>query len=561
MHSALGTACLLAFCLVSAADQLQPSFYHNTDEILEFFRTTAQRLPQRARYETIPDPESNFNLPVITITNFSSGNTNKETILITAGEHARELITSEVTYWLGVLLSGRGQDFDELTDWAALQPVQAAAWKTGATKTTLAEWAESLLHNIEFKILPVVNVPGRKAAETGDTCQRKTLSGVDLNRNWGFAWKQTAKAHEEYGGETPFSEPESRIVRLVAEGAQARASVNLHAGEWALYIPWDSQKSVAPGLPADIDELLEKLNTHCECMSGPAGKVAGYLAYGTSMDYLFNDLNVQYPLTFEIYGPDGLGKLAKGGHPRRLQQDQDSGQQLKEHTEGAGGREEVVETQAQRCLRDYNPLGLEDYQDVVARWLGALLVLAAHLAASPTEASTAMRDAGQSQLPLPPLKPTKQDLARMGKTAVEEHQHPEIFVRDARSMSDQLAARTVTPPLPVTSANKSLPHDRAALEKQDLQHPRFGESKDHVLHRAESRGRKDRAYFLQQDRPVHRRSALEMFLGGWSFWSLAGVLGLVACVVAVWGWNGGSLRPRSRRRGAMAQRRPQRHQM
>lgn len=55
--------------------------------------------------------------------------------------------------------------------------------------------------------------------------------------------------HEEYGGEKPFSEPESRIVRLVAEAAQARSSVNLHAGEWALYIPWDSQKSAAPGLP------------------------------------------------------------------------------------------------------------------------------------------------------------------------------------------------------------------------------------------------------------------------------------------------------------------------
>lgn len=104
------------------------------------------------RYESLPDPESNFNLPVITITNFSSSNANKETILLTAGEHARELITSEVTYWLGALLSGRGQDFDELADWAALQPVQAAAWKTGATKTTLAEWAESLLLNVEFKV-------------------------------------------------------------------------------------------------------------------------------------------------------------------------------------------------------------------------------------------------------------------------------------------------------------------------------------------------------------------------------------------------------------------------
>ena len=60
---------------------------------------------------------------------------------------------------------------------------------------------------------------------------------------------QTAPADEEYGGETPFSEPESRIVKLVAEGIRPRSFVNLHAGEWALYVPWDSQHSAAPGLP------------------------------------------------------------------------------------------------------------------------------------------------------------------------------------------------------------------------------------------------------------------------------------------------------------------------
>lgn len=74
-----------------------------------------------------------------------------------------------------------------------------------------------------------------------------------------------------------------------------------------------------------------------------------------------------------------------------------------------------METSAQRCLRDYNPLGLEEYQDTVARWLGALLVLAAHLAAHPT-ASAAAHDARQSQLPLPPVKPTEQDLVRWAGT-------------------------------------------------------------------------------------------------------------------------------------------------
>ena len=91
-----------------------------------------------------------------------------------------------------------------------------------------------------------------------------------------------------------------------------------------------------------------------------------YLAFGSSMDYMYEELHVQYPLTIEVclstsapslfahfgsrmqigcaaapadasvpsyvhgmqssneagyatqvYGPDGLGKTAMGGHPRR----------------------------------------------------------------------------------------------------------------------------------------------------------------------------------------------------------------------------------------------------
>ena len=53
---------------------------------------------------------------------------------------------------------------------------------------------------------------------------------------------------EEYGGPKPFSEPESRIVRLIAESAPLRAFVNIHSGEYALYVPWDSKPEYAPQL-------------------------------------------------------------------------------------------------------------------------------------------------------------------------------------------------------------------------------------------------------------------------------------------------------------------------
>ena len=40
------------------------------------------------------------------------------------------------------------------------------------------------------QIVPIENIEGRKAVEEGDTCLRRTFSGVDLNRNWGTEWKQ-----------------------------------------------------------------------------------------------------------------------------------------------------------------------------------------------------------------------------------------------------------------------------------------------------------------------------------------------------------------------------------
>ena len=54
------------------------------------------------------------------------------------------------------------------------------------------------------------------------------------------------------------------------------------------------------------------MNVHCKCMNGPAGKVAGYLAFGSGMDYMYSVARVPYPLTVEVYGPNGLGTFAAG---------------------------------------------------------------------------------------------------------------------------------------------------------------------------------------------------------------------------------------------------------
>ena len=55
----------------------------------------------------------------------------------------------------------------------------------------------------------------------------------------------------------------------------------------------------------DLDDLVYDAGQLCGCQVGPAGAVSGYLAHGTSMDYLYHRLQTAYPITLEIYGPEG----------------------------------------------------------------------------------------------------------------------------------------------------------------------------------------------------------------------------------------------------------------
>ena len=105
------------------------------------------------RYKTVADhKDKQQSLPLLTVTDFASGEVGKEVIVIVAGEHAKELITSEIVLWLIYLLTGHRED--DFTEWAATQPVQATAWKSGWTKGTLREWAVRLLQKTVFKACP-----------------------------------------------------------------------------------------------------------------------------------------------------------------------------------------------------------------------------------------------------------------------------------------------------------------------------------------------------------------------------------------------------------------------
>ncbi|KAF8060049.1 Carboxypeptidase B [Scenedesmus sp. PABB004] len=349
---ALARRRLAAAALLLAAAAPAASLYHTSGELLHWFSATAAKHPGVMRFRDVRDYHSKTLLPLATITAGAdvAPAPAKPAVLFVFGEHAREVITSEVGVWLARVLvdnSSAAFDWPELGAALARAGVDAAGASvaTGAGAgggasggagggasggdggggagvdwpSVARRWVREVLGVLEVGIIPIEALDSRRQVEEGALCVRKTARNVDLNRNWPFAWRRGSPADEQYGGPSPFSEPQSRLVRHVVDGMRGRlvSYVNVHSGEWAAYTPWDSKPAYGGGLPADLPDLMAKVGRLCGCRAGPAGAVSGYLAFGSSMDYVYAHHAVPYPLTVEVFGGGGEGLLAPGAAARR----------------------------------------------------------------------------------------------------------------------------------------------------------------------------------------------------------------------------------------------------
>jgi hypothetical protein len=155
--------------------------------------------------------------------------------------------------------------------------------------------------NKRITIIPVLNVWGRKQVDKGEKCLRKNENGVDTNRNYQIKDKHHySKNSEEYEGEHPISEKESKLVSSILKDGVKRY-INVHSGEFSMYMPYDSNTNVPPHADK-MEFFLKTLSPLCpQCDSGSAAKVSSYKAYGTSVDYAIR-MGVPEAYTFEIFG-------------------------------------------------------------------------------------------------------------------------------------------------------------------------------------------------------------------------------------------------------------------
>lgn len=263
--------------------------YHRTNALLLEVDALVDRHPSIMRRDVMEAAVDGYSTEMSVVTVSPGGwdgkFDDKLRVLLNFGEHARELVSSELALRFLSMLGGEHNI-------------------TSGDRAGLAR----ILPLTVMKIIPMENVNGRLKVEAGDLCERKNGRGVDTNRNWEVDWGKKEKDYdpnEEYPGTAPFSEPETRILRQLVKEFDPHVWVNVHSGMEALFMPYDHKKMTPnDSIGMAVRKLLQMLNEeHCQgrCAVGSGGTSVGYLSHGTATDYIYDIAKVSIPVLFLVF--------------------------------------------------------------------------------------------------------------------------------------------------------------------------------------------------------------------------------------------------------------------
>ncbi|GJQ63347.1 MAG: hypothetical protein SCALA702_24000 [Melioribacteraceae bacterium] len=176
-----------------------------------------------------------------------------------------------------------------------------------------------LVDNREIYCVPCVNPDGyeynRQNSPNGGGMWRKNRKnsgggnyGVDLNRNFGYAWgwdnsgSSPYAGDETYRGPSAFSEPESQVIRDFTIGKNIKTYINMHTYSNVIIYPWGYQNAETPdsltyrGFASDMSQF----NGYDY---GYSGAMLGYNSNGTVRDWMYGEQEVKnkiFGYVFEI---------------------------------------------------------------------------------------------------------------------------------------------------------------------------------------------------------------------------------------------------------------------
>lgn len=318
----------------------EPGTYHNTETILR----QAQRL-------TISNP---FYGPLSyngtdewSLAAYGPiGNVNRADVrvAILCGQHAREIITSEICFNLIRLI--------QLDSAHPLFTERIAALRE---------------KGVGFWVVPVINDWGREQIESDPhkACLRKNKNGVDLNRN--FPCPDLEKTDlpsnaTTYAGAFDMSEPESKALNSFLEQVRPDIMFNVHSGIERVLLPYDccslavhrnykkmlevaqlAKRSVAANTP-DLQYVKPS-----QWFTGSSSQLL-YESHGTLMDYAVHTYDVPFAYTLEVF----------------------------ENTTDVPPDLSETEFTPLQCMRFFNPEAGKPYEEVNIAWLDFIISLIEH---------------------------------------------------------------------------------------------------------------------------------------------------------------------------------------
>lgn len=312
------------------------SLYHTTDEIFAEIESLKNNCSVPLMTEWVKDEGSDHGLFVVQLGDPSI----KKTVMVAANEHARELITGEVSLRFikkacGMTTSVGAANREELTQVGHI-------YLQVENQHEVIQERDEVLKNVRYVVLPIINVAGRKLVEQGkQTCQRMTTleeGDVDLNRNADVDW---GKGIQQKWGTAPFSTYQARVMRSVAGRHKPLAYVDLHSGARTMMTSWGFKHEVNPDY-ADQEKVLKAIQVrHCEdCKLGANSVTIGYDNPGEMIDHMYAKQGIKYTCLWELWRGE------PGGH--------------------------------EPCIGYFNPYDGE-YEKQVENWSDALLTFGAYM--------------------------------------------------------------------------------------------------------------------------------------------------------------------------------------
>ena len=169
--------------------------------------------------------------------------------------------------------------------------------------------ATALLNGRELYFIPAINPDGlvynQEIAPNGGGMQRKngretcnhTPDGVDLNRNYSFMWafddvgSSPDGCYETYRGTSPFSEPETQIVKEFIESHNFKIALNYHSYGNLFIRPYGFDPDLSP--PEEDFEIFieygEAMTQYNNYLFGTGIETVGYTVNGEACDWMYGE--------------------------------------------------------------------------------------------------------------------------------------------------------------------------------------------------------------------------------------------------------------------------------